>query len=267
MRKNHLRQFVDNYCRQVHTGSHHSKKHRHYVLHKVIHDLFHIEKVPTKWYGVTTQNIRELVCHWQKEKKSPSTIMKYLTVLRRFFTDIKHLINGIDNHSLGVIHDKKITKTNNTHHIGVNLSNPIAKCLYELQTHFGLTLSEAMRINPETHLEEYAICITRDIATNSRDRIIPVRVDMQSTTLNEFQSLCVHGKSLIGIHGYAPLRHYYSTALKAVGAPTTKSYRPFYAKMIYNELIKAFPSYQSKQIIMREMGLHSRRTLWGYLNE
>jgi antirestriction protein len=57
-----------------HTGSYRTKKHRHYVLHKMIRDLFHLGCVPPKWHAVTYEHIQRLVIYWQKEKLHHSTI-------------------------------------------------------------------------------------------------------------------------------------------------------------------------------------------------
>lgn len=53
MRKSYLREQVDNYCRQNHHGSHRARKHRHFVLHKMIRDLFHLGCIPPKWHALT----------------------------------------------------------------------------------------------------------------------------------------------------------------------------------------------------------------------
>ena len=45
MRKSQLRQQVDQYCKHNHTGSFRTKKHRHFVLHKMVRDLYHIGHV------------------------------------------------------------------------------------------------------------------------------------------------------------------------------------------------------------------------------
>lgn len=85
MRKSQLRQQVDQYCKHNHTGSFRAKKHRHFVLHKMIRDLYHIGHVPPKWHTVTHDHMVQLVAHWQKEEIKPKTIMKYMTIIRRFF--------------------------------------------------------------------------------------------------------------------------------------------------------------------------------------
>ena len=267
MRKNQLRQQVDQYCYHDHTGSFRAKKHRHFVLHKMIRDLYHIGHVPPKWHAVTHDHIVQLVAHWQKEEINPKTIMKYMTVIRRFFQSIDHSIRNISNQHLGIkstqLRAKTILFSNN--HLEI-LKNPIAKIVLEFQIYFGLTLSEAMRLNPAIHIQENALWITRDIATNSHDRRIPVRNDRQAEVIISLQKLCKE-ESLILTFGYHSVRGAYNHEMKKIGLSSSKSYRCFYAKSLYPELNQILSPYLAKQTVMREMGLQSRRTLWSYLNE
>ncbi|MGC1181498.1 hypothetical protein [Legionella sp.] len=154
MRKNQLRQQVDHYCHHDHTGSYRAKKHRYFVLHKMIRrDLFHIGHVPPKWHAVTNEHIQCLVAHWQKERIKPSTIMKYMIIIRDFFQKIEHTIPDINNKNLGLKNQKYHSKTIHLpEDISAQLANPIAKILIELQIHFGLTLSEAM-----PHLRSFSV--------------------------------------------------------------------------------------------------------------
>jgi hypothetical protein len=266
MRKSNLRQHVDNYCRYDHTGSFRSRKHRHFVLHKMIRDLFHIGFVPPKWHAITRDDIQQLVMYWQKEKIKPSTIMKYMRVIRDFFEKIEHKIPAISNRDLGIkrckIPAKNVLFSND---ILDKISDTIAKILLEFQVYFGLTVSEALRLSPEINLQENSLWITRDIATNSHDRMIPIRNNKQLEIIKSFLILCPE-QNLISTYGYHPVRHIYNTALKAKGLPSSKSYRSLYAKNNYEELSKILTAYLTKQTIMREMGLRSRRTLWTYLN-
>ncbi|MDF1929652.1 hypothetical protein PGH45_05660 [Legionella pneumophila] len=85
--------------------------------------------------------------------------------------------------------------------------------MLEFQIYFGLTLSEAMRLNPAIHIQENSLWITRDIATNSHDRRIPVRNDRQAQANNALQTLCKE-ESLILTFGYHSVRGAYSHAIK-----------------------------------------------------
>lgn len=59
MRKNQLRQQVDNYLRLDHRGSPRARKHRHFVLYRVVNDLFKIDFVPAKWHGLTQEHVKK----------------------------------------------------------------------------------------------------------------------------------------------------------------------------------------------------------------
>ena len=268
MRKSQLRQQVDNHLRHDHTGSYREKKHRYFVLHKIVRDLYHIECVPGKWHALTVEHVQRLVAHWKSNKLKPSTIMKYMTVLRRFLQKIDHTIHGIDNQRLEIINRKQPSKTIHRHiDILAKFSSPIASLLFEFQMHFGLTLSEAMRLVPDIHIQENHVWVTRDIATNSQDRLIPIRNEQQKRNIDSFLKMCQSNKSLILTLGYHHVRESYSTQLKLLGLAPSKTYRYLYARALHQELSPILPNYLVTQTIMREMGIQTRMTLWSYLNE
>ncbi|HFL2715798.1 TPA: hypothetical protein ACGWTM_002986 [Legionella pneumophila] len=267
MRKDKLRQKVDSFCRNDHSGSHRTRKHRYFVLHKVIRDLFYTGHIPPKWHALTLDDIKHLVLYWQKKGIKPSTIMKYMTIVRDFLEKIEHRIPDISNQQLGLVHLKrKIQIILLPDNLNEKLDSPIAKILIELQIYFGLTLSEAMRLCPSTNIQENALWITREIATNSQDRMIPVRNDIQNRVKQSFLNLCQEN-NLIVTYGYPCVLNAYKSELKAIQIPSLKSYRYHYARNLYPDLIQVTSPYIAKQTIMREMGISSRRTLWSYLNE
>lgn len=268
MRKSQLRQQIDNHLRHDHTGSYREKKHRYFVLHKIVRDLYHIECVPGKWHALTNEHIQRLVAHWKSNQLKPSTIMKYMTVLRRFLQKIDHAIEGIDNQSLQIInHRPPSKKIHPPVDVLTKFSSPIATLLFEFQMSFGLTLSEAMRLVPDIHIQEDHVWVTRDIATNSRDRFIPIRHENQTRIIDSFLMLCNHNNNLISTLGYHNVRESYSTQLKLLGLASSKTYRYLYARTLHQELSPILPNYLVNQTIMREMGIQTRMTLWSYLNE
>ena len=268
MRKSQLRQHLDNHLRHDHTGAFRARKHRYFVLHKIVRDLYHIECVPGKWHALTCEHIQRLVSHWKSTQLKPSTIMKYMTVLRGFLYKIDHTIHCIDNQSLGIINrrsPKKIIQPQAE--IVAKFTNHIARLLFEFQTCFGLTLSEAMRLTPNIHIKVDHIWITRDIATNSQDRLTPIRNEDQTRIINSFLTICNQKKNLIATCGYHHVREAYRTQLTSLGLATAKSYRYLYAKNLHQELRPILSNYLLNQTIMREMGIQTRMTLWSYLNE
>lgn len=269
MRKSQLRQQLDNYLRHDHTGSYRARKHRYFVLHRVVRDLYHLDEgVPGKWHALTSMHIQQLVVHWKKIKLRPSTIMKYMTVLRQFLQKINHTIAGIDNQSLQIMHTQSTRKSSKVSpNILEQFSNPIAAILFQLQTDFGLTLSEAMRLTPNIHIQQDNLWITREIATNSHDRVIPIRHETQTKIIDSLLKLCKYNQSLIAAFGYHHVRCAYSTQLKLIGLCSAKTYRYLYAKRLYQELSPILSNYLVNQTIMREIGLQARMTLWRYLHE
>jgi hypothetical protein len=268
MRKAQLRIQAERYLNEDNRGSYRDKKYRHFVIHKMIDGLFFIRDLPPKWHALTSIQIQKLVSYWQKKKIKTATIMKYLTVIRKFLKTINHLLLGIDNISLGLLlkkFSKKSTKISEDFFL--SLSEPIAKLLIKFQVYFGLTLSESMRLIPDIHIQEQGIWVTREIASNSQDRVIPVRSDSQNEIIQELMALIKGNQSLISAFGYDAVRHIYRTNLASNHLPSKNTYRYWYAQMIYKELSLLLTHYELTLLIMREMGLQSRVTLWGYLNE
>ena len=268
MRKSQLRQHLDNHLRHDHTGSFRVKKHRYFVLHKIVRDLYHIECVPGKWHALTCEQIQRLVSHWKSTHLQPSTIMKYMTVLRDFLYKIDHTIDGIDNQRLGIMNSKPSKKIIHPQAgIEETFTNPIARVLFEFQIYFGLTLSEAKQLVPNVHIKEHHVWITRDIAANSQDRLIPIRFDDQTRIIGSFLTLCNPNKSLIATLGMHHVREAYSTQLISLRLAPSRTYRYLYARCLHQEFSPIVPNYLLNQTIMREMGIQTRMTLWNYLHE
>jgi hypothetical protein len=85
MRKNTLRQFANNQLATDSSGSYRDKKHRLFVIHKVMNDLFKMGQCPPHWYGLNREHLQALVRLWQKQNIKTVSIMKYMTCLRYFF--------------------------------------------------------------------------------------------------------------------------------------------------------------------------------------
>lgn len=267
MRKSKLRQQIDRYCQHNHRGSFKTRKHRHFVLHKMVRDLFYTQHVPAKWHAINREQIQCLVAHWHKEKRSPSTVMKYMAIIREFFHHIEHEIPGISNQELGLKSAKtQLKKIQFSLEALDKISNPIAKMLLELQIYFGLTFSESIRLVPDIHLQEKSIWATRDLATNSHDRMIPIITDKQWLIIEAFKKFCPI-TNLLTTYSYHGVRSIYRTEMATIGLSSSKSYRYIYAKNRYVELCESLPSYKARQTLMREMGIRSRRSIWAYLHE
>lgn len=266
MRKNELRRFANNQLCLDNTGSHRDKQHRTFVIKKIINDLFKIGQCPSHWYALNQTHIQALVQLWKRQHIKTVTIMKYMTMFRHFLKHINHSVNGIDNISLQLIREKRTTNYQpiNTDAIE-KIPNPFIKVMLQLQIHFGLTFSEAYRINPDIHIRENMLWLTRDITFNHQDRAVPIRSNTQLSILDSYRSLVKSDESMLAVHGYHAILHDHKKTMKVAGLALKKTYRYLYAQHQYQDLSKALSHNEACQAIMNEMGLKSRTTLWSYL--
>ncbi|HGC5653725.1 phage integrase N-terminal domain-containing protein [Legionella pneumophila] len=203
MRKHSLRQIVNQYLDHDNSNSPRAKKYRRFVILKMIEDLFVLGLAPSNWPSMSSTQLKQLIQHWQKKKIKPSTLMNYMTIIRKFLCHVGHHAENIDNLSLGLQTKKSKKKTRKTPADLLNkINNPITKVLLGFQIHFGLTLSEAMRILPGVHIQEHELLLTREITFNSKDRKIPIRSEIQIKLIQDFNALTQGNGCLITTHGY-----------------------------------------------------------------
>ena len=268
MRKYSLRQTANRYLKTDNRGNLKNKQHRAFVIHKMIDDLFIIGNVPSSWKMLKTAHIQQLVRHWQKQKMKPATIMRYMTVIRSFLNNIDCPLAGIDNQSLHLSRlysaPKKIKIQPN---IWQKITDPCAYFIMALQTQFGLTFSEAILLVPDIHVKEHALWITREIAFNSEDRMIPHRLDEQKSILNDLHNHTQGSKNLLQLYSDDGIRYHWHRALAEHKLPINTSYRHLYAQQMQRNLSPTIGHYQLSWLIRDEMGIKSRNTLWRYLNE
>ncbi|MCC5792090.1 MAG: integrase [Legionellaceae bacterium] len=267
MRKYSLRQTANRYLKMDHRGSFKDKQHRAFVIHKMIDDLFVIGHVPTSWQTLEKHHLEQLVQHWQKRRINPATIMRYMTTIRKYLVDIGCLIAEIDNQSLQLARSKTNKKQIDIQpDIWKRMHLPIPRLIMALQTQFGLNFSEAIHLLPDIHIKEHGLWITREIAFNSEDRMIPIRNTVQKTIVAELCKL-TNNQSMRETSSYDNIRTAWRNELTNHHLPTNKSWRYLYARQLYQTLCSVLGNYQACWVIRDEMGIKSRNTLWLYLNE
>ena len=80
----------------------------------MIDDLFAIQKVPASWQALEADHIYSLVKHWKQRCINPVTIMRYMTIIRRFLPDMNCELNHIDNKSLQLVRTYKRKRSRTT---------------------------------------------------------------------------------------------------------------------------------------------------------
>lgn len=268
MRKQSLRQAANRYLKTDNRGSFKDKKHRAFVIHKMIDDLFIVGMLPSTWQGLSDGHIQTLIHRWRKQKLADTTIMGYMTVIRRFLGCIDCQLVNIDNQNLGLrrqsYHAEKIFSDSD---IWQSIFNPLPRLIMAMQTHFGLTFSEAISFSPDIHFRDHALWITREIAFNSQDRMIPLRHEVQNQILNELVHYLKGSQCLASMHNYDLICFQWRLALIEGNLPTRKTWRYLYARQLHRDLTPVLGSYQTCWLIRDEMGIKSRNTLWLYLHE
>ena len=245
MRKQSLRQTANRYLKTDNRGSFKDKQHRAFVIHKMIDDLFVIGHVPTSWHTLKFLHIQKLVQHWQQLKIKPVTIMRYMTAIRIFLGSLDCQVVDIDNQSLCLTRQyKRRKKTSIKLDAWQTMIEPSAQFIMGLQTQFGLTFSEAIRFIPDIHLREHSLWITRDIAFNSEDRVIPLRNDTQKRIITNLTTHTTGRKNLMQLRGYDTIRYQWRQSLSEHKLPTNNSYRYLYAQQLKNELSPVLGDYQ-----------------------
>lgn len=267
MRKQSLRKTANRYLKMDKRGCFKDKKHRNFVIHKVIDDLFTIGKVPGSWQSLKRHHIEGLIKHWKKCNIKAVTIMRYMTIIRSFTNNIGCQINNIDNKSLELSRQRKQKrKFNISFDIWQQIDDQLCRLIMALQTQFGLSFSESVNMHPDININDHHIWITRDIAFNTQDRVIPIRNELQQKILNELTILTTN-QSLTQFKNIEFIRANWRSELKTHGLPSNKSWRYLYAKQLYQSLNPVLGNYQTCWLIRDEMGIKSRNTLWHYLNE
>ena len=268
MRKQSLRQEANKILRTDKRGKYQVRKHRFYVIHKMIDDLYAIQKVPASWQALEAEHIYSLVNHWKQRRINPVTIMRYMTIIRRFLPDMNCELNHIDNKSLQLVRIYKRKRSRKTVEATIwqSMQEPCVRLIMALQIEFGLTFSEAIHIQPFVHVRDKDMWITRDIAFNSSDRIIPIRTECQRQIVGLFNELTQQKGNLVTMRAYDLIRIEWRQALTKQRLSALKSWRYLYAQQMHQRLLPEYGNYKTCLMLKDEMGIKSRNTLWSYLH-
>lgn len=120
---------------------------------------------------------------------------------------------------------------------------------------------EAINFAPDIPFQEHALWITREIAFNSQDRMIPLRRDIQKEILNELIQYLNCVQSLAKMHRPDQIRYQWHIALIEKKLPVNKAWRFLYARQLHHDLTPVLGNYQTSWLIRDEMGIKSRNTL------
>lgn len=249
-------------------GSSKTRKRRVTVMIKIVSDLMTIRQMPASWFALTRQHIVELIALWQKHGLKNGSIINYLIPLRYFLKKIEHAIDDINNQALGLDKIKNhIQPISCADSILTQMDSPLVQVLLGMQTEFGLTFSETIKITPYIHIQNNELWITREISTNHRDRVIPIHTPQQHAFLEQLKALSGEQKNLLRVLGYTTLRNTYNASLKKLGLPSKIGYRYLYAKKRYAALCKTHSKSFARKTLIHEMNINNTSPIWRTMHE
>ena len=253
-------------CKANKTGSMRRRKEILIAINKFISSLGAIRNVPSKWNGLTSEQVACVVEHWKNTGLETTTIANYLTYIRLFLSNAGCTLNNISNKDLGV----KLKVSTPCYLLSIDkmssITDELIKNLLLLQTEFGLTYSESLRFSPDIHSTEEYLSLTREITRNSLDRAIYFSNDTQKLVVNTLFSLLNNCESAISQYGYNEVRARYKSSLNKIGFSTRTNFRCLYARSRHRILIANHDHNIASKMIMSEMAIN-KVTLWRYLNE
>lgn len=248
-------------------GTYKERKRRTFILDKTLHGLYACKNTPATWQDVETQHIHTLVKRWKQQRIKPTTIMRYMVIIRKIISDLDCHVRYIDNKCLQLSRPKPRKKRIKMDaDFWQYLTYPPVRIIMALQMQFGLTFNEAIKIRYSVNIQDNQLTISGDIAFNSMERIIPACTKQQQAILNELNHLIGADINFIKKYGHSHLRTSWSSEFKKYNLPSNKSWRYWYAKRRVEMLLPEVGYAQACQTIQNEMGIKSRNTLWSYLN-
>lgn len=268
MRQYSLRKEARQYIKNNRHGGLKTRRFRDHVISKLTQDIYTIKNIPNDWSLFNNDHLKQLANHWHKQKIKPATMMNHLSVIRKFLKDIGNNQTTLTNRQLGIVRNfKKKKKVKIAQDFWQQIEDPLTRVILALQAHFGLTYSEAIRIKTTIHTRDNSLWVTREITFNSQDRMVPYRNDIQTSIIHLLKELTQGPYSLLQIYGEQDIKSRLRKSLNQPKFPQSKSWRYLYAKGLNQELSSTLSQYKLNWLIMDEMGLKSRTSLWRYLNE
>ncbi|HAT2147265.1 phage integrase N-terminal domain-containing protein [Legionella pneumophila] len=241
-------------------GTYKERQRRAFVLEKMLNALYALKHTPASWQDLDAQHIHSVVKRWKDKRIKPSTIMRYMTIIRKVLVDLGCQVHYIDNKSLLLSRPKprkKRIKISSA--LWQSLINPAVRLIMALQIHFGLTFQEAIHFKTSEHVKHGYLWIA--------ERIIPICTEEQQAILHELEQLITEKQSLIKKYGQQYIRISWHSALKRHKLPSNRSWRYWYAKQRLVSLLPEVGYTEACLTIRQEMGIKSRNTLNLYLKK
>jgi hypothetical protein len=205
-------------------------------------------------------DIYKLITYWQKKKLSSGSIINRLSLLRKYLKQINSPIEIPSNKTLNLKRNYDI-KENQCEKLSIKVVDqvyhPVTKFMLKLQMLFGLTKPESLRfVYYPLDSQNKFIRISKSVAHNQRDRVIPIIKEEQKALIVEFQQFVSEKLSLENLASKTTLLAIYHSELLFNAVASNTLFRAAYAEDRYQYLVNQQLSKPSvlKQL-SQELGL------------
>lgn len=236
------------------------------ILKRVVKDLIDLKQLPPNWHNLNNNHIFNLINYWRRQKLTESTITTYLAAIRYFFDKAKVTTPIATNKELGI--DKEYSKSDPDINAAdySKLLHPYIKCIFGFELFFGLHRIEAIKIKTNENLIfDDKLWITRNIAFNGIERLIPIVTTEQIEVIKLFKATLENHESIVNKIEQRALMAMYKVELANINLKPNKQHRKHYVKYRAKILEELESSKNIRNYIKNEMGIKSNNLLLEYM--
>ena len=256
MRRQALTKELNTFFNTFRSGTTETKKKRRNTLELITDELSKLGKLPNSYSHIKPDDIQALVDHWKSAETTDQTIANRISILRHYF---KHAVRKQiqSNKNLGITSKEVRRSRACPSEIIEWVHHPITTTILAFQVYFGLTKKESMNINLGVAIQDDDLVVSRNIASNSKERFVPIKSQEQRNVIAYRQEVLGKCKTLTEKMEERYLDGLYKAELLDCGVEITAPIRKLYAQKRLAQLSKNKAPQLAKRIIMEEMGFSS----------
>lgn len=223
-------------------GSPRTRSNYYFVITLTIKDLYYLKIFFDSCRLITLDHVNFLIQHWKNKQLSIVTIGSRLSILRNYLSLINCKINLPSNAELGL--SRKNQEKSKNHSINADqllktIQHPINQIIIKFQLLFGLTKEEAIHFRIQRYNEiEPLVFVAKKVASNNRDRLIPVYSPEQEDVLLQLSSELDLTLSLAEKYSKVNLISLYHSEFALYGFSSKEPLRSIYTKNRLNYLLQ-----------------------------
>jgi hypothetical protein len=267
-RKYNLNTQANSIFKKMKSGAHETRLKRQREIKLAINDLIALGIAPAHLSHITMDHIHALIHYWSQQSLTSVTIQNKVSMLRRFLMIAQPALEipaskdlPIPKKTLESAHKRWEEIHRLFEKASACLFNPISQSILAFQIHFGLTKNESIGFNTDFILKESSLLIGRSLASNGKDRYIPITTLEQEKAIHNRKTILGTKNSLTKILKAHLATSLYDAELWAAEINPKTPFRYLYIQKRYQELLKYGSEHESLGRIQVEMSISQRSTI------